>query len=138
MTSLRDRLQAAEAAGRLPAAVPTPLHVGEAAALALQLPLATYDDVRPVGYGLYPPRGAEPLLRLARDTAAVDGHVVAAGALGALGVLWNGKRGAVHRIFFNSHGSPLRWVDCYADAIGSVEVVGDKPPSLMGWEIGAL
>lgn len=118
--------------------VPGTMTCPEAAAVAATLPAATYDAARPVGVGLYPPRGAEPILTLARRTPAVDGHVVARGARGCLGVLWRGKNGTVHRLFFSAHGSDMRWVDCYADAIASIEAIGPQPLSLTGWQLGLL
>lgn len=133
-------LEALEREGRLPAVVPGAWTCPDAARLALQLPRAVGDAARPSGWGLYPPRGAEPMLRLRSRTMAADGHVVAAGAVGVLGVLWRGRRddSPVHRLHFQSHGSSMRWIDCYDDQIAGLVGLGDAPPPLTGWSVGRL
>lgn len=122
---------------RAPQSIPGAWTLGEAAGIAARLPVAAYVDARPVGVGVFPPRGAEPVVRTRGRIRAVDGHVVAGGARGLVGCLWAGKAGPVHRIWFQAHGSAMRFVDCYADQIRSVEGLGDAPPKLL-WEIREL
>lgn len=137
--------EASIAARGLPWTIPGAWTLAELAEVALRLPrVAELDADRPVGLAVFPPQGAEPLVRLARATVDGGGHRIERGARGALGVLWHGRSDSspVHRVWFAAHGRELHFVDLYADQIASVEALevgaGALMPELPGWQVGLL
>jgi hypothetical protein len=126
--------------GHLPLTVALALTPPEAAGAALSLPPASYDRERPIGFGLYPPQGAEPLMVLKEAYTASDGRRVKRNARGILGVMWRGRSESspVHRLFFKSRDGSARWVDVYDDQIASIVTLDSVIPALTGWQIAAL
>ena len=131
---------AAIAARGLPWELPGAWTFPEAAGIALLLPPVAGDGERPIGVGLMPPRGVGVFVRMGRATRTGGGDVIRRGARGAIGALWRGRSevSPVHRVWFQEHGRPQCFVDCYADDIGQLEVLGEAPPALVGWELVEL
>ncbi len=144
-TLSRSRLQQLYETGRLPINVAGSLQVTRVAELALFLPRVQYDRDRalPAGYGLFPPRGAEPLVRLRKGTRDLQGVAVDSGAWGIVACCWHasGSKGTgrvVWRLAFRGNPLPRFPVDCYDDAILCVQSIAGKVPALTGWQIARL
>lgn len=114
----------------------------EAAGLALTLPPAiVLDPMNPIGWGVFPPRGAEPILTLGESVIDVYGRQVPGGARGVLGVLFRGRsdRSPVHRVWFRAAPpAPPRMIDVYDDVIEGIESLDRVVPALTGWQIARL
>lgn len=136
------QLEALEAAGELPIDLLGTWAPGEAAGLALLLPTVRHgDDERPDGFGVLPPKGAEPLVRLRARLVDVYGRPITAGTRGILGALWRGAStsSAVHRVWCTAEtGQPARVVDVYDTAIAGIESLTDRIEPLTGWQIVRL
>ena len=132
------------AGGRLPADVGRPLNVAEAAHLVRQLPPARGSGGTPDGYGLLPPQGAEPIVRLRKGTRPAFGRLVPAWSHGMLGAMWSSSSGrVVFRLWFRSDdetelGRIRGPVDVYEDAIASVRGIAGQVPQLTGWQLVRL
>lgn len=131
-------------AGALPITIADAMDVGEAIAVVRDLPpVDRPGDAAPGGYGLLPPSGAEPYLRIARAARDYAGRVIEPRTRGLIGAMWRDP-GAVHatlRVWFRSDsGSDLdiRFVDIREDMIGSIEGLERMIPHLTGWEIARL
>jgi len=146
-------LRSEELAGRLPLELGA-LTLAEAAGIAATLPAAgPADDLgRPRGWGIVPPRGAEPTVVFGRRVVDQFGEPCPKGGAGALGCMWAGQKSSetglpVFRVWCKSEpgrgtqdakGHWYRMVDCYADCIGKIRAQGDHVPRLTGWQIVRL
>jgi hypothetical protein len=131
-------------AGEIPLDIAKAVAVMEAVALVRALPPAgpSTDNPRMLdGYGLFPPSGAEPIVRVGVPLRDPYGEPVPLGAKGFLGVLWQCRRRPdvpVFRLWFRGQDGPRGPIDCYADAIASIAAIGGKVPALIGWSVGRL
>lgn len=128
--------------GQLPLEVGSPLEVREAARLVAQLPpVRNPEDLLPAGYGLLPPCGAEPWVRLRTTVHEAYGRQIIQADTGVLGCMWRRGDRVVFRLWFRSNEvnaqaavSELRGpVDVYEDAIRSVKGLAGVVPHLTGW-----
>lgn len=136
----RVELDTLHGAGELPLTVAMALEIGEAATLCLQLPAVRFLQGHPIGYGLMPPQGAEPILTIRGNLQDVHGEPVRDGAKGALGCMWRRARQSdrpVFRIWLKGETRP-RMIDVYPDRIASVRALEGVIPQLTGWQIVRL
>ena len=129
--------------GKLPLEVARALRVDDAVQWAVGLPPAkpaTGDARIPDGYGLFPPDGAEPIVRVRHALTDPHGEPIPARAKGFVGVLWRSPRREVpvFRLWFRGEVRPRGPVDCYADSIASIVTIGGTVPALVGWTVGRL
>ncbi len=133
-----------------------PMHFRDAVELALSLPRVRDTGGDPEGWAVYPPEGAEPVVRLRQGAHSLfTGRTIRGQGHGVVGMLWHGvsDEHAAIRVWttlhdqvtdhngFTSMSHP--W-DCYDGAIESIEALynlstGERipiPPKLMGWEVG--
>ena len=138
----RAELDELHRTGQLPLEVGTPLEVREAARLVAQLPPVTHaEELMPSGYGLLPPRGAEPWIRLRTRVQEAYGRQIIHADTGVLGCMWRRGERVVFRLWFRSNEvlagaavPELRGpVDVYEDAIRSVKGLAGVVPHLTGW-----
>lgn len=133
--------------GQLPLDLAAALTLPEAAGVVLQLPpVRGADELLPEGYGVMPPRRAEPVVRVKKRIVEAYNRVVPPNAKGQLGAMWRRGDRVVFRLWFraddhvSSAPSPnMRGpVDVYEDAIAAVMGLERKVPSLTGWQIVRL
>lgn len=142
-------------AGRLPLDLADSMSVGEAAGVVLSLPTVTGDPGAPVGYGVSPPEGGQPIVRLAKRVVDLFNEPIRKGARGVVGAMWRDRFRPDRPVFrlwfraepghgFRPEGTPahvlgaFRIVDTYDDAIGSVVGIEDAVPHSTGWQIVRL
>ena len=133
-------------AGELPVEVARAMNVREAARLVEQLPdVQASNTAMPRGFGLWPPRGAEPIVRLSKRARDAYGTPVRQRAHGVIGCLWRWRGRVVFRLWFkgepttnNPHGALRGPVDVFEDQIGAVQSLEGIVPFLVGWEVGRL
>ena len=129
--------------GLLPHDIGAALELREAASLVAQMPpVRAAGELMPAGYGLLPPRRAEPWIRLKYTIDEAFGRKIPSTDTGVLGCMWRAGDRVVYRLWFNGHQEPnahaikpeLRGpVDVYDDAIRSVKGLAGVVPSLTGW-----
>lgn len=138
-----DRLHAEQ---RLPYDIAPALTIAQVVEVARALPAVRGSRLMPAGYGLFPPVGAEPMIRLKHDTIDPYRRPIPAGAYGMVGCLWNTSRGPVLRLWFRAaeaaKDSPRPEVrgpvDAYEDMIAGAATLEGKLPHLTGWQICRL
>lgn len=126
--------------GGFPIELGVGLSLGHAASVVLQClpPVHGTDAGTPRGYGIAPPRGAEPIVKLAKTVHDIaQGRRVKAGANGVVGCMWRHGDRVVVRVFFRDGAQPNspRIVTCYGDAIRSVRGLEGQIPATTGWQV---
>lgn len=132
--------------GQLPYTVASSVTIAEAVALIEALPaIRGYRGGLPIGYGLAPPLGVEPLVRIRKRLIDPYGVEVPARSKGVLGALWNESGRPVWRLWFRGleqpghAGKAVRGpCDVRQDAIAGIQGIGGKLPRLTGWEVVRL
>ena len=136
----RAELDRLHSAGELPLTIAMAMQLGEAEHLCLQLPAVQFRGGHPVGYGVMPPNGAEPIITLSGNLRDVRHEPVRDGASGTLGCMWRRARRtdrAVFRVWLKGEHQP-RMIDVYADRVASVRGLEGVIPQLTGWQIVRL
>ena len=121
-----------ERAGPVPIRLDGAFVVQEAATIARDYmpPVRSHDSALPDGWGIFPPRGVEPLVRLVGKARATSGASIAYRSQGAVGCMWNHRGRVVVRLWFRGESAPEP-VDVYADQLGAVTF----SPPMPGWEV---
>jgi hypothetical protein len=149
----RYELDARYRAGKIPAELDGAMHLAQAVAVVETFPpvgsITAAPDANggagpaPRGYGLLPPRGVPPLVRVRGKLRDPYGKVIPPGTQGQVGALWNDGGQAVIRLWFRwgeqaEHGWKRGPVDIRTSQIQSVSGLGGELPQLTGWQLVRL
>lgn len=148
-----EQLDALYKAGSLPATIDGSLNLAEVAGLVETLPpvlsMTAAPDGRgnlgpaPRGYGVLPPAGTPPLIRVKSKLRDPYGKPIPARAQGAVGAVWHAKGRTTFRLWFRwgeeaEHGWTRGPVDIYDDQIAAVCGLGGEVPRMVGWQLVRL